>query len=106
MRTLGHPKEIWMTRFIPVLLGVVVLTACQTMPRPLAPGELFTGRVLNIRSPNSEGWMQMHSSNQGMIFVRRGASPNETYAARVYAVALPGSKDRDEFVALVKHGYQ
>src|SRR5207249_287390 len=79
-----------------------VLSACQTTPRTLTPGELFPGRVLNIRAPNSEGWMQMHSSNQGMIFVRRGTSPNETYAARVFAVALPESTDRDEFVTLIK----
>src|SRR5712664_164386 len=104
--TLGHPKETWMTRFIAVSLGIAVLTACQTMQRPLAPGELFTGRVLNVRSPNSEGWLQMHSSNQGMIFVRRGASPDETYAARVFAVALPESRDRDEFVTLVKQRNQ
>jgi hypothetical protein len=37
-----------------------------------------------------------------MIFVRRGASPDESYAARVFAVALPESTDRDEFVALVR----
>jgi len=41
-----------------------------------------------------------------MIFVRRGASPNESYAARVFAVALPQSQDRDEFVALVKQRNQ
>ena len=95
-----------MTRFIAVSLGIAVLTACQTMQRPLAPGQLFPGSVLNIRAPNSEGWMQMHSSNQGMIFVRRGASPDETYAARVFAVALPESRDRDEFIRLVKQRNQ
>ena len=91
-----------MTKFIAALVGITVLSACQTTPRTLTPGELFPGRVLNIRAPNSEGWMQMHSSNQGMIFVRRGTSPNETYAARVFAVALPESTDRDEFVTLIK----
>jgi len=95
-----------MTRFIAVLLGIGTLTACQTMQRPLPPGQLFPGNVLNIRAPNSEGWMQMHSSNQGMIFVRRGASPDETYAARVFAVALPESRDREEFVTLVRQRNQ
>ena len=90
-----------MTKFIAVLLGIAVLTACQTMPRPVAPGQLFPGRFINIRAPNSEGWMQLHSSPQGMAFVRR-ASPNETYAARAFVVALPESQDRDEFVALIK----
>jgi hypothetical protein len=41
-----------------------------------------------------------------MIFLRQGASPNETYAARVYIVALPKPTDRDEFVALVKQRNQ
>jgi len=95
-----------MTKFIAALFGIAVLSACQTTPRTLTPGELFPGKVLNIQAPNSEGWMQMHSSNQGMIFVRRGASPNESYAARVFAVALPQSQDRDEFVALVKQRNQ
>ena len=95
-----------MTKFIAVLLCIAVLTACQTMQRPLAPGQLFPGSFINIRVPNSEGWMQMDSSSQGMIFVRQGTAPNETYAARVFVVALPESKDRDEFVALIKQRNQ
>jgi len=95
-----------MTKFIAVFLGIAALTACQTIQRPLIPGQLFAGNVLNIRAPNSEGWMLMDSSNQGMIFARRGASPDESYAARVFAVALPKSTDRDEFVALIKQSNQ
>ena len=95
-----------MTKFIAVLLGIAVLTACQTMQPSLAPGELFTGSFINVRSPNSEGWKKMDSSRQGMIFVRRGTLPNETYAARVFVVPLPETKDRDEFVALIKQRNQ
>jgi len=41
-----------------------------------------------------------------MIFFRQGASPNESYAARVFVVPLPESTDRDEFLALVKRRNQ
>ena len=76
------------------------------MQRPLAPGELFTGSVLNIRSPNAEGWILFESSNQEVAFARRGTLPNETYAARVFAAPLPETTDRDEFVALIKQRNQ
>jgi hypothetical protein len=96
-----------MIKRIATLLGIAVLTACQSVPPPLIPpGQMFPGRVINIRAPNSEGWRQLDSTRQGMIFFRQGASPNESYVARVVAVALPESTDRDEFVALVKRRNQ
>ena len=96
-----------MTKRIATLLSMVILTACQSVPPPLIPpGHLFPGGFINVRAPNSEGWRQVASSGQGMIFVRQGASPNETYAARVFVVPLPESTDRDEFVALVKRRNQ
>ena len=91
-----------MTKFIAALFAITFLSACQTMPRTLTPGELFAGKVLNVRVPNSEGWVLLGSSGQGMAFFRRGSSPNESYVARVFVVALPESTNRDEFVALVK----
>ncbi len=93
-----------MAKRIAILLGIITLTACQSVP--LIPGKLFSGPFINVRSPNSEGWRLLDSSDRGMIFVRRGASPEESYAARVFAVALPESTDRDEFVALVKRHFQ
>ncbi len=92
-----------MAKRIATLLSMAVLAACQSVPPPLVPpGQLFPGNVIDIRAPDSEGWRQVASSGQGMIFVRQGAAPNETYAARVFAVPLPESTERDEFVALIK----
>jgi len=93
-----------MTKRIVTFLGIVTLTACQSAP--LTPGELFPGPFINIRAPNSEGWRLLDSSGRGMIFFRRGAAPNESYAARVFTLALPESTNRDEFVALVKQRNQ
>ncbi len=92
-----------MTKFISVLLGIAVLTSCQTTQRPAAPGQLFPGKVLNIRAPNSEGWKQLDSdsSREAKMF-SRVVSINESYLAYVSLVQLPESKDRDEFVTLIR----
>lgn len=88
---------------IALLLGIVFLAGCQSLqPPPLIPGQLFPGSFLNIRAPNSEGWMLLDASRQGMAFARRGASSDESYTARVFLLALPESKDRDEFVAFIR----
>ena len=88
---------------IAMLLGIVVLAGCQAVQqRPLIPGQFFSGSFLNIRAPNSEGWMLLDSSSQGMAFARRGVSSSESYAARVFVFALQESKDRDKFVTLIR----
>jgi hypothetical protein len=67
---------------------------------------LYAGKFINVRAPNSEGWVQLASSKQGMVFARRGTSPDESYVARVFVVPLPESTNRDEFIALVKQRNQ
>ena len=94
-----------MTRLIAVFFGVAVLTACQTMQPPLLPGQLFPGKGgLNVRAPDSPGWKLLDrvSGVNGMAFARIGASPSESYYARVYVIATPGSGGYDELVAFIR----
>lgn len=87
---------------IVMLLGIVILAGCQSGPSSLVPGQLFQDSFLNVRAPNSEGWVLLDSSRQGRAFARRGVSSNDSYVAKVYGLALPEFKDRNEFVALIK----
>jgi len=84
--------------------------SCLLIPfangQTVAPGQLFSGDLLNVRAPNSKGWKQVGSSGAGMAFARGGASSNESYVAQVYLFALPEWKDGDEFVALIKRGVE
>jgi hypothetical protein len=92
-----------MMKKVAAFLGIVVLTACQSVQqRPLIPGQLFPSSVINVRAPNSEGWVVLSSSSHGIAFARRGVSSNESYVAKVFQIALPEFKDRNEFVALIK----
>jgi len=67
---------------------------------------MFSGGLLNVRAPNSEGWKLVNSSGAGMAFGREGTASNESYIAQVSLFALPKSKDRDEFVTLIKQGVE
>src|ERR1700682_3296953 len=81
---------------------MLALCCLDASSQDVGAGQLFSGRLLNIRAPNSDGWKFGASSNAGMGFARRGAAPDEIYGAQVILFALPESTDRDEFVSLIK----
>ncbi len=91
---------------IAMLLGVVVLAGCQSGPPPLIPGQLIADRFLNVRVPNSEGWVLLDASVQGRAFARRGASSGDSYIAKVSGLSLPEFKDSHEFVSFIKQHFE
>jgi hypothetical protein len=96
-----------MTRIHIVLaISILCILAPVANAQTVAPGQLFSGSLLNVRAPNSEGWKVVSSSGAGMAFARSGASSNESYVAQVSLFTLPDSKDRDEFIALIKRGVE
>lgn len=72
----------------------------------VVPRQLFSGGLLNVRAPNSEGWELVSSAEAGMAFAHRGAYANENYVAQVSLFALPETGSPDEFVTLIKRGIE
>lgn len=91
---------------IAMLLGILVMAGCQSGPPPLIPGQLFPDGFLNVRAPNSEGWVLIDASRQGKAFTRRGISSSDSYIAKVFGLSLPEFKDRNEFVAFIKQRFE
>jgi len=70
------------------------------------PGKRFSGPILNITAPNSEGWHVLKSDPSGMIFARRGSAPGESFAAQVAIFDPPQTDSPEEFEALIVKGAQ
>ena len=86
-----------------VLASAAFLTSgAHAKGRFVSPGEQFTGPLLNIRAPNTEGWQIMQSSNTTVAFAREGSTPGESYIASVSQFALPEMPSRDDFVAFFR----
>ncbi len=89
--------------FTVVALIVLVQIGCATR-KPLAPGQLFPGPLMNVRAPASAGWQLVKSDAEGMVFGRGDAATGVTYIAQVIAFRLPPFGTPDELLAIVKDG--
>ncbi|MCP5140120.1 MAG: hypothetical protein H6979_09710 [Chromatiales bacterium] len=67
---------------------------------------MFKGEVLDIRTPNSEGWALDLSTPGGWSFVRHGARATESYVASVLAFNLTETTSNEDFVALIKESIE
>ena len=84
----------------------VLMTAtvhAQSPGQSVKPGQLFAGSLLNVHSPDSEGWLFAGAGNNGMAFARRGAEQNETYGAQIILFKLPPTHSNEEFVEVIKN---
>jgi len=87
----------------------VLASLCALVPlahakdKPVVPGQKFVGPILNIRAPNSRGWILLESSGNAVIFARTGTSSGESFVATVSRFPLPETQTTDEFEALVRH---
>jgi hypothetical protein len=88
-------------RLILVAVTVLTLAGCTTA-KPLAPGQLFAGPLLNIRAPDSAGWQIVESSAGNLTFGRRDATTGNTYIALVSAFELEPFSTPAEFLAIIK----
>jgi hypothetical protein len=70
------------------------------------PGKLFAGSLVNVHSPNSEGWKIISSTSHQLAFAKSGAASNESYAAQFTLFPLGETKNAEEFVALIKSGVE
>jgi hypothetical protein len=96
-------------RFV-LLFSAFALASCATgssyAPKPVPAGYLYEGGYINVRVPNSDGWHLVNYSPAGMEFARRGAEPGESFAAQVLMFPLQGTKNSDEFLSVIKKGFE
>lgn len=91
------------------LLAIVGLTACAVPAQVrefqnVPPGKVYSGPILNIAAPNSEGWQLLKSDPSGMAFGRRGSASGESFAAAVAIFDPPQTNSPEEFEALIVKG--
>lgn len=85
-----------------VVLVLVVLAVDISAAEEVAPGYLYAGPLLDVRSPNSAGWVLLNTSSQGMAFAREGDEKGSSFGAQVLPLNLPEPSGQEEFVAFIK----
>jgi len=91
--------------FFSLLFVVAILFAgCVVSPPPLVPvGKIYPGRYIDIRSPNSNGWLLLKTDNTGMAFGKQiSEQSKETFGAQVLIYTLEKTMNKDEFQSHVK----
>ena len=68
----------------------------------MRPKQAFPSSVLNVYSPDAEGWVIAGFGGNGISFARRGSERNETYAAQVIVFGMAQTASHDELVSLVR----
>jgi hypothetical protein len=91
-----------------MLFACLLLGSCAA-PRQLPtlpPGKLYKGDYVNVRAPNSEGWVLADSSIKGMAFAKRGLAAGETMGAQLLMFDLPPSETPEQFLSLIREGME
>jgi hypothetical protein len=83
---------------LPVLLGAMHLSAPA---QPVQIGEKFPWQQLEVRAPESPGWVLVSASRQALAFMRRSDELARSEVATVSVFKLPELLDRDRFRAWV-----
>jgi len=92
-----------------IVILIISLSACasrnsaQKNPN-VPPGKVYSGKVLNITAPKSDGWKLLQASPQGMAFGKQGDIPTESLAARVLKFDPPQTDSPEEFESLIVEG--
>lgn len=94
-------------RLLPLLLlSTALTTACSMLPAnqkpmPVKPGQFFSGSVINVHAPDSEGWL-VETGRNGMGFFKRGSQAGATYAAQAITFEMPAAQSKEEFINFIK----
>ena len=74
----------------------------QSPGQPVTQRQLFPSDVLNVHSPNSEGWIVTGFANNGISFGKRAPESNETYGTQAIIFEMPPTTGHEEFIGLIK----
>jgi hypothetical protein len=88
-------------RLLAVLLLLASSSALSQQIQPVAAGQEFKGGYINVRVPNSDGWVLVNSGVAGMEFAKL-TGQGENLAAQILMFRLSPTTTPDEFVALIK----
>lgn len=83
-----------------IVLGMSAMTTASA--QPVSAGQVFSGPLINIRSPQADGWRMVRSSPAGMVFASKGIRPEDSYVAAVNFFPLESTPSADALVALIK----
>jgi hypothetical protein len=88
---------------VPLVAGFFLAAAhAQSPGQPVRSKQAFPSSVLNVYSPDTEGWVIAGFGGNGISFARRGGATNETYAAQVIVFGMAQTSSNDELLKLVR----
>jgi len=92
-------------KIISLILGSLVSSVvnAQSPGRPVNPKQFFPSSILNVYSPDSEGWVVTGTGRNGISFGKRGIESGETYGAQVIIFEMPPTVGSEELVSFVKN---
>jgi hypothetical protein len=67
---------------------------------------MFAGSYINVKAPDSAGWLLSESSYTGITFGKPGPSKGETFAAYVKGINLPPAASPSEFEEVIRAGFR
>ena len=87
-----------------LLIGYLFAVAAhaQSPGQPVTPKQQFPNDLLNVYSPDSDGWVVTGAGRNGIALGKRGTEQNETYGAQVIIFEMTQTGSSEEFVGLVK----
>jgi hypothetical protein len=99
-----------MKKILFAFVTLAFIAGCHTTDTAKAyrPGQsvekkhLFSSEILNVYSPNSEGWMITGLAANGMSFARKGAEIPATYGAQAVIFEFAPTNTKEEFVAAIQ----
>ena len=99
-----------MRKILAFVVASIIVSGCVSNPqresRPVPAGYLYEGGYINIKVPNSDGWHLVNSSPAGMEFAKSGVEEKESFGAQVLMFPLQETKNEDEFLSLIKSGFE
>lgn len=87
-----------------LLFGFLITgaTHAQSPGQPVTQRQLFPSSILNVYSPDSEGWVVTGVASNGISFGKRAIESNETYGAQAIIFEIPPTTGSEELVGFVK----
>ena len=87
-----------------LIIGCLIASVghAQSSGQAVTPKQLFPSSILNVYSPDSEGWVITGAASNGIAFGKGGANSNETYGAQVVIFEMSPTTSNEELVSIVK----
>jgi hypothetical protein len=62
--------------------------------QPVKPRQVFSGSVINVRTPDSDGWL-VETGRNSMGFFESGSQAGATYAAQAITFEIPATQSKE-----------